>query len=78
MTDPVAAMAGWATKCSEEEGALDSVGVVTTTGSTTKCTAKEAVLYGTGIEITTLSSVNSTVKVLYPCLHYVCGHNRFG
>ena len=64
MTDPVAAMTGWAAKCSEEEGALDSVGVVTTAGSAAKCIAKEAMLYDTGMEITTPSLVNFTVKVL--------------
>ena len=71
MTDAVAAMTGWAAKCSEEEGALDSVGVVTTTWSTAKCTAKDAVLYDTGMEITTLSSVNSIVKgLIIVCLRF--------
>ena len=51
MTDPVAAMTGWAAKCSEEEGALDSVGVVTTAGSAAKCNAEVAVLYDTGMDI---------------------------
>ena len=60
MTDPIAAMTDWAAECSDEEGALYSVGVVTTAGSAAKC----AVLYGTGMEITTLSLVNFTVKVL--------------
>jgi hypothetical protein len=40
---PVAAITGWAAECFEEEGALDSAGVVTTAGSAAKCIAKEAV-----------------------------------
>ena len=36
----VAAITGWAAKWSEEEGALDGAGVVTTVGSAAKCIAK--------------------------------------
>ena len=39
----VAAITGWAAKCSEEEGALDGVGVVTTAWSAGKCIAKVVV-----------------------------------
>ena len=58
----VAAITGWAAKCSEEEGALDGAGVVTTAGSAAKCTAKGAVPHDTGMVITTLFSVNTIVK----------------